>query len=171
MTMDPELRERLDRALDQAPMGAPTGAPTGAPAEAPARPVRVEGHGFHAEIDARQVEAIGVVVDRLRVVGAPVDLARSVEAVARELRPQGERLVPVEVAPDLGGAVLRTRPEDIRRGRFYQVELDPTGATLERFRRTPEGRQREPFALTRDELERVVEDLGQALAPSPEPER
>ncbi|MCK6506585.1 hypothetical protein L6R53_24965 [Myxococcota bacterium] len=158
MSADGALRERLDQALDQA--------------GALDRPgvVQVDGAGYQAEIEARRIESIGVVVERLRVSGAAGTVAERAAAVAEGLRPQGERLVPVEVDPTLGGAVLRTRPEDMQRGRFYQVELDPAGATVQRVRRAPEGRVVEPFAITRDELERMIEGLGAATAPPPSDE-
>ena len=156
MSGEDEVRETLDRALDRAVEEGLAG-----------QPVRVEGPGWTAQIDARQVDRIGVVVDRLRVSGGEGDLAGRAGAIAETLRPQGERLRPVEVDPVLGGAVLRSRPEDMQRGRYYQVDLDATGAELSRHRRREGGRDQEPFAVTREELGRIVEGLGEAMAPKP----
>lgn len=154
MSAEGKLRERLDRALDRATSPEQSGV------------VRIEGPDGPAELETHKIESIGVVVERLRVTGARGGLPQRAAAVAEALRPQGERLVPVEVDPGLGGEVLRTRPEDMRGGRFYQVDLDPTGATLQRLRRGPQGRVREPFAVTRDELERMIEGLGAGSSPS-----
>jgi len=149
MSDDPTtVQSPLDQALDAA---------------TPDQPVRVRGPGWLADIETRQVGPVGVVIERLRVEGRHGDLAERASAVAEGLRPQGERLLPVEVDPGLGGAVLRTRPEDMQRGHFYEVGLDATGAELSRHRRTPGGRVREPFALTREELGRIVEGLGQVV--------
>ncbi|NOY26374.1 MAG: hypothetical protein GXP62_10925 [Oligoflexia bacterium] len=143
-------RHDLDQALDAAPQGGK---------------IAVAGDGWSARIDASRVGPIGVVVNRLRVQGRPGDIERRAQAIATELRPQGERLDTVEVAPGLGGAVLRTRPEDMRGGRFFQVDLDEGGADLSRQRRKAEGgRQPQPFSLTREELGRVVDTLGEILS-------
>lgn len=140
----------LDQALDAAPQGGE---------------IAVAGDGWSARIDASKVGPIGVVVDRLRVEGQPGDIERRAQAIAKDLRPQGERLDAVEVAPGLGGAILRTRPEDLRGGRFFEVDLDQDGAGLSRQRCKAEGgRQAEPFSLTREELGRVVDTLGEILS-------
>ena len=106
-----------------------------------------------------------MVVDRLRVEGQAGDLRQRSEAVVAALRPQGERLHTVELDLALGGAVLRSIPQDMRRGRFFQVDLDATGLELHRHARSRAGgRSAEPFALTRDELGRIIEDIGQIMA-------
>ncbi len=131
-------------------------------------PAEVQGQGWRARIHTQQVGPVGVVVDRVRVEGVPGDITKRAQDLAERLRPQGERLDAVEVAPQLGGAVLRTRRDDIRRGRFFQVELDESGADLTRLRKDPgRGRRSEGFAVTREELGRIVEDMGDVLAPPP----
>lgn len=127
--------------------------------------VQVAGDGWQAEVHADQVGPVGVVVDRLRVSGAPGDLGERAEELVRRLRPGGERLRTVELAPELGGAVLRSEPEDMRDGRFYEVELGPSEVELSRHRVRPEGgRVREPFAVTREELGRIVDVMGESVA-------
>lgn len=150
----PAGSEALERALD---------------AHRPGEIDRVEGPGWQAEVHAVEVDRIGVVVDRLRVVGAPGELAARAGRLAEALRPGGERLDAVEVDAGLGGAVLRTRPEDMRGGRFYEVQLAPDHAELTRqVVRPGGGRAPAPFAVTREELGRIVEDLGRILAEVPD---
>jgi len=127
--------------------------------------IKVVGPGWTADIDARRVGPIGVVVDRLKVVGQSGDIAQRASAIAQRIRPHGERLRAVEVAPTLGGAVLATRPEDMRGGRFFQVDLTDDSAELSHQQRHAAApRQAASFAITRDELDRVVRDLGQILS-------
>lgn len=146
------IEERLRQALDAAASGS-------------GGPVAVEGEGWTAQVQTEQVGPVGVVVDHLRVQGRPGDVAERAEAVVEALRPGGERLRAVEVDRGLGGAVLRTRERDMRGGRYFEVELGPEEAVVRRHRvRKGEGRTAEPYALTREELGRIVEDLGEVLA-------
>lgn len=126
----------------------------------------IEGEGCAAEVQTGAVGPIGVEVKRLRVEApeGPIDVRA--RAIAEGFRPKGERLIEVEVDPRLGGAVLRTQPSDMRRGRFFEVELDIRGLEVRRMRRRDEGgRQQEPYPLTREELGEWLDDLGAALNP------
>jgi len=133
-------------------------------------PADVQGDGWRARIHTRQVGPIGVVVDRLRVQGSKGDIAGRAEALADGLHPLGEPLDAVEVAPELGGAVLRTAPDRMRGGRFFEVDVGEDSVDVRRLRRKPEGgRVEEGFAVTRDELGRIVDDIVDVLRP-PEPD-
>lgn len=126
----------------------------------------IEGEGCVAEVQTGTVGPVGVEVKRLRIEGAVGSVEERSRAVAATFRPKGERLQEVEVDPRLGGAVLRTRPEDMRRGRFFEVEVDARGVEVKRLRRRDEGgRAQEPYPLTREELGEWIEDLGRALGP------
>jgi hypothetical protein len=123
----------------------------------------VEHRDGTVQVDAVQVGPIGVVVDRIAV--KPVNVApigaRS-RRLAQSLRPGGDRLVEVEVDEELGGATLRSHPEDMQGGRFFQVEIDADGAQVTRHKVGADGgRAREPFPLTRDELARTIDQMAE----------
>jgi len=129
----------------------------------------VDGRGHHeaevegrkAEVEVRDADRIGVVIDRLKVTGPSEDVRQRVERIGQSVRPGGEAVVPIEVDPGLEGAVMRTDPEHMRGGRFYQVDVTEHGAELTRQRRTEGGgREQEPFTVTREQLGDLVEGLG-----------
>lgn len=123
----------------------------------------IEGEGCAAEVQTGAVGPVGVEVKRLRVEGKPGPVDVRARAISESFRPKGERLVEVEVDTRLGGAVLRTQPGDMRRGRFFEVELDEQGVEVRRLRREGSGRQQEVFPLTREELGEWIDELGEAL--------
>ncbi len=144
-------------------LGAAIDAATSAPGKAESE----HGHA-RAEVAVVDADRLGVVVERVRVSrtgDAPVSgIAERVHAIARDVRPGGDRLVPVEIAPELGGGTLRTAPDRLRGGRFFQIDVDKRGAEVHRYRADPtEGRVAEPFTMTRDELGRLVDDLVETL--------
>ena len=114
------------------------------------------------------VGPVGVRLDRLRVrpsVEGPVDLHERAAGIASRVRPGGERLDAVEVDPGLGGGVLRTTPDDIRGGRYFEVGIRPGGeADVRRLQVDPESGERTeaPFDLTRRQLEDLVDGLAEA---------
>ena len=139
---------RLDRALDAHP-------------DAPGT-VRVPGErGTHAEVDVERVDRIGVRVRAVRVThDGPRDVAAEAERIARDVRSLPHRLQPVEVDPGLGGAILRSRPEELRRGEHWQVEVTPTGTAISRQQVGADGaREAAPWDTTRETLGRVIEEL------------
>ena len=121
--------------------------------------------GAAAEVDVVEVDRLGARVDRVRVTTpAPGPLARQADGIAERVRDLGDRLVPVEVDDRLGGGVLRTAPQEIRGRRFFEVELDGEGATVERYQVGEDNqRERQPFTLTREQLGRLVDDLEDGL--------
>ncbi len=122
--------------------------------------VSASGGGASASADVADVDRLGVSLRGLRVTVPGRSLPEAVgalpEAVGRAL---GEPLVISEVAPTLGGAVLRSRVDRQDR-EFYEVRTDGEQASVERWRVGAEGRERVPFTLTRKDLGRVVEGLG-----------
>jgi len=124
--------------------------------------VVVDREGARAEVDVVEVDRLATRVRAVRVHrGVEFDLVAEAPKLAGRVRSLGEDLIPVEVAPTLGGAVLRTKPEHLRDGEFYELEM--TGdrdLELRRVRAEP-GRDRQPldFTLTRDQLERLVDEL------------
>lgn len=124
--------------------------------------VHAETDGASADVDVADVDRLGVRVKRVQVTrAAPFDLAEAARELPDRLRSLPERIEPVEVDPGLGGAVLRSRPEDLEGGEFYEIgihgdrELD-----LRRIRGGP-GVDREPadFTMTRKQLGRLVDEL------------
>jgi hypothetical protein len=139
---------RLDRALDAHP-------------DAPGT-VKVPGeHGSHAEIDVERVDRIGVRVRGVRVLhDAPRDVATEAERLAGGLVSLPHRVQPIEVDPGLGGAILRSRPGDMRRAEHWQVDVSPGQTGVTRQRVGEDGvREQAPWDLTRETLGRVLEEL------------
>lgn len=149
--MSGTLRERVERAVDRAGT------------------VSVDADGIHAEVEVSDSDRIGVVVERVRVEGGEGPVDQRARAIAEQVRPGGEVLKPIEVAPELGGAVLRTPRDPADGGRYYQVDIDATGAELTRHRVDGEGRRHQQgFALTRDQLGRLVDQMGRAVGETAE---
>jgi len=121
------------------------------------------GAGSQAEADVVELDRLGVRLDRLKVQGASVGVGEAVQRLPDAFRSLPERIQPVEVATELGGAVFRSAPEDIRAREFFEVRTDGQGAELERWKVGTEGRERIPFTLTRDQLRRVVEDVSEVF--------
>ena len=141
---------------------------TGQATEAAVRepgPFKVEHAGTTVEGDVTRAGPVGVRLKRLKVcpeADRPIHLHRRASELEARLRPGGERLRTVEVDPQLGGATLRTRPEDMRRRRYFQVDLSPAGdAEVRRFRVDADSGERhlDGFDLTRDQLEDLVDQL------------
>lgn len=109
------------------------------------------------EADRLGVRVRGVTVERGEA--EPVDGAA--ERLASRVRSLPERLVPVEVDPGLGGAVLRSRPDEMRGRDFYQLEVDAEGRRgVTRQRPSPGGgREATDWTMTRDQLGRLLDEL------------
>jgi hypothetical protein len=134
-----------------------------------AGPVRVEGEGCTAEVDVEDVDRLGVRVRGLRVTGsAPGDITKQAERLPDACRALPERIVPVEIAPGLGGAVLRTDPREVVEREFFEVRTDGRAVTVGRVQSGPEGREARPFTVTREQLKRLVDGLGEAMEPRAE---
>jgi hypothetical protein len=158
--LDAELDAHLERARQARAAGEPDPGPPGT--------VKAEADGRTVEADVHDCERIGATVGRVRVRQAgPGDVRRQAEALAGGLRGLGERIVPVEVEPDLGGAVLRSDPEDMVDGRFWEAQVGDGGREvgIERWKVDGEGqRTTEPVTVTRETLRRVVDGLAEGLA-------
>lgn len=139
--------------------------------QAPGR-VEVTHPDAHVEADVEASGPVGIRLRHLKVqpkTDAPVDLHARAADLARRVRPGGERLQPVEIDPVLGGGNLRTAPEDMRGGRYFQVDITPSGeAEVKRLAVDPQTGDRVPegFDLTRRQLEELIDGL--AELPDPE---
>ena len=164
------LSEALDRELDAQLDLVRQARAAGEPDPGPPGRLEVEDEGVTVQADVLDCERIGATVDRVRVHrDQPGDVAAQAEAIARGMHGLGERVQSVEVEPSLGGAVLRTMPEDMVDGRYYEINVGDDGrrAELERWQVGDDGqRSREPFTVTRDKLGRVVDGLAEGLGVS-----
>jgi hypothetical protein len=144
---DPRSRHEgreLDEALDRAPAGGGT--------VSVARP-----HGS-ADVDVVEVDRIGVRVRGVTVNrDQPADVAREAERLPGAIRSLPDRLAPVEVDPTLGGAKLRTRPDELRGREYFEVDVAPTRTSIRRTTVSDDG-ERAPadWTLTREQLERLI---------------
>lgn len=121
-----------------------------------------------ADLDGRSVEVDVVDVDRLgiRVRGVEVqrdrdyDVGGVAERWPSDLRELPDRVEPVEVEPGLGGATLRSRPDERRDDTFVEVEVRGDRARVRRMR-APRGGEREDveWSVTREQLGRLVDTL------------
>lgn len=115
-----------------------------------------------ARVDVVEADRLGVRVRKVAVShDPPVDVAEEARRLSEGLRALPERLEPVEVAPSLGGARLRTRPDDLRRREFFEVEVTPGETAVGRTRLAGDPPEREPadFTLTRDQLGDLIDEL------------
>lgn len=123
-------------------------------------PVELDVHGVPVELEVRRHGPVGVELDGLRLRPPARDLEQRSRELCAGFRPRGERLLPIELDPALGGAVLRTRPEDIRRGRYFEVNVETEAVEVRRWRRRPEGgREAQPIPLSHEELGDWLEEL------------
>ena len=122
-----------------------------------------EAEGQRAEAQVVEVDRIGVCLEHLRVSGQPTGVAEVAAQIPEAMRVLPERLVPVEVSPVLGGAVFRSDPKDMENQAFYEARSDGRSVELERYQVLPEGRQRQPFTLTHEQLRRLVDTLGKVF--------
>jgi hypothetical protein len=124
--------------------------------------ISAETDGASADIDVLEADRLGVRVRGVRIVRAEdIDITDEAKALPDRLRSLPERLMPVEVDPGLGGAILRTEPSDVTDGEFYELEVrGPRELELKRFRAEP-GKERDEadFTLTRKQLGKVVDEL------------
>lgn len=128
-------------------------------------PVEVQADTGRVQVDLADADRLGASIDRLRVsVPDAAPLGEQATGICRRVRHLPERLVPVEVDERLGGGVLRSDPSDMRGKRYFEIGLDGSGATVERYKASPDGgRERQPFTVTREQLGRLVDDLADGL--------
>jgi len=144
------------------------------------REVEVEHEGTTAKADVQGAGPYGSSIDRLKVVGP--DRERSDEQKDRAIRRQSrqiaddvtylpERLQEHEVEPGLGGAVLRSRPEEMRNREYGEVEVEGgREIDVSRYRYDPQRTRRDriPQNYSHEILERLTDDLGRVLEPADE---
>jgi hypothetical protein len=120
------------------------------------------------QCDVVAADGVGCAIVELecRAIGQPPaarDLARYANDLSKRINYLMEPLRVVEFDPKAGALVLSDKPR--RKGEsvgYYHFHAKPTGATvLHRVEFSPSARRKvfSPFALTHEQLERLVEDL------------
>jgi len=127
------------------------------------RPGRVRLGDGKVEAEITEVDRLGVSIEHLQVRGEGAGVREIAAKVPDALRALPERILPIEVAPDLGGAILRSDPADMHNREFYEARTDGRVVEIERYRCAENGRERIPFTLTREQLGRVVDGLERAV--------
>jgi hypothetical protein len=122
--------------------------------------VGVDRSGATAEVDVIDVDRLGVRVRSVRVVRErPVDLESEARALPDRVRSLPDRLEPVDVDAGLGGARLRTRPDEYHRREYFEVEVEPLRTTIHRTRVDEEGnRAPSDWTMTREQLDRLIDE-------------
>jgi hypothetical protein len=144
--MSDPAKPTLDEALDRLP-------PEGGK-------VRVERGGTQAEVAVVEADRIGVRVRGVEVTrDRPVDVEAEARSLPERLRALPERVTPVEVDPTLGGARLRTRPEELRGREFFEVDVEPSRTSIRRSQVNADGERVETdWTMTREQLDRLIDE-------------
>lgn len=124
--------------------------------------VEAEVPGGQATVDVVAVDGLGVKVRGVKVHRSkPFELETECRELPDRVRSLPHRLQPVEVDPLLGGGVLRSRPEEMRKKEFYQVDLvGDRDVGVRRYRVGKDG-QRSPidFTMTREQLGDLIDEI------------
>ncbi len=125
----------------------------------------VQRDGGRAEVEVEDVDRLGVRVKRVRVErDEDWDIGERADALPDQVRALPERVRAEEVAPELGGAILRTDPEEYDGERYFEVEVDQRGAEVRRVRvdKDDDGhraRNADDWTMTREQLGRLLDEL------------
>lgn len=143
------FRDQIDDALDALDSSGGSGS------------LELESDGNQATVDVLDTGRIGVRIKNVKVrrdQGRPIE--ETVDHYEKGLRALPERVVRNEVDPGLGGAILRTDPEDIVDDEFTQVDIrGEHDVEVNRYVRTPDGREATDFTVTRKQLGRLLDEL------------
>ena len=137
------LREALDARLDAGETGT----------------VEVSTNDASATVDVVAVGPLGARVRRIEVRGERGGVEQVAASLPHDLRALPEPIEAVEVDASLGGAILRTPPEAMEQGEFFEVEVRGDSVAIDRYRRQPGGRESIDYDLTRKQLGRLVDAL------------
>jgi hypothetical protein len=124
--------------------------------------VVAEHEGAKAEADIVDTDRLGARITEVRVKRREgFGIAEEATRLSKRIRSLPERLIPSEVDPGLGGAILRSDPDEMNGGEFFELELGSAGdARLRRQKVTPGmDREKADFVLTHGQLGRLVDEL------------
>ena len=86
--------------------------------------IGAEKGGAKAVVDVADVDRLGVRVRRLKVSRSQArDVGAEAKSLPDRLRTLPDKVAPVEVDERLGGATLRSEPEQMRGREFFEVEV------------------------------------------------
>jgi hypothetical protein len=139
-------RSHLDEELDQVPPGGGT--------------VRVDREGGRAKVEVLEADRLGVRVRGVEVTrDRPIDVGEEARALPERLRALPERVEPVEVDPTLGGARLRTRPDDMRGKEYFEVDVEASRTSIRRTKVGEKGERVDTdWTMTREQLDRLIDE-------------
>lgn len=88
-----------------------------------------------------------------------MDVVEEASRLPERLRSLPDRVAPVEVDRGLGGARLRTRPDELRGPDYFEVDVEPRRTSIRRTRLSEDGsRQPAEWTLSREQLERLIDE-------------
>jgi hypothetical protein len=144
------------------------------------RDIDVEHGGASARARVHGSGPYGSSIDELTVVGpeherseeqAGRTVERQVERLESDVTYLPERIKSYEVAPGLGKGILRSQPGEMRDREYHEFELRG-GVEVEvsryRYAEHGGGRERIPQTYSHELLERLTDDLADALDPAEE---
>ena len=123
--------------------------------------VEVQGGDSAAHIDVVDKDRLGVRIRSVKVRHSePVDVVEEAARLTGSIRSLPGQVEPVEVAPKLGGAILRTPAEEMRDGKFFEVGVKPEESEVNQYEVGEGGtRKAADWTMTRDQLGRMLDEL------------
>jgi hypothetical protein len=124
--------------------------------------VRVKSGEVEATFRVSAVGPVGVRLKELEIRReGGFDVVEEAERLGRAVRSLGAELSPIEVDRGLGGAILRSPADAKRPNEFFEMDCEQRGKTrLRRLKSLQEGgREVIDFAMTREQLGRLVEEV------------
>lgn len=121
--------------------------------------IEVQEVGGKTRVEVVESDRLGVRVRGVHVGHNARDMRRVAEVLPDRIHALPGKLMPVEVAPILGGATLRTRPEDMRRERFFEVKVREDGTDIRRYQISAGERKSKEWTLTREQLHDLVDEV------------
>lgn len=113
-------------------------------------------------VEVVAVDRLGVKVRKLSVSrGEDFDLVQECAELPQRIRSLPHRVAPVEVDPVLGGGVLRSLPDEMRKSDFYQVDVGRhRNIDVRRYQVNEHGdREQIEYTLSRERLDELIDEL------------
>ncbi len=134
------------------------------------REIEVDHEGASARAKVRGSGPYGSSIEGLSVQvpdgGEEADIGRQADALVDRLSYLPERIKKHEIAPGLGGGVLRSEPEDMREREYQEIKLNGgKEADVRRYKYDKKKRERReiPQNYAHETLERLTDDLAGTL--------
>ena len=136
----------------------------------------VEQDDIRVRVKADDFGRLGIHIHELSIEGPEPGgdlgecLHRQADALAQLDTPPLTHLKPIEIDGRLGAGVMRTKPDEIHRGHYYEAGLQGgRKVSIKRYHRDPETKDRSlaPFTATEETLDEVVDAIGGVLRANP----